>query len=65
MKDSYDDYSPLAPTAAPLRGPTDPAPGLQLALWAASVQEQPHPRHTRFARQIEAAVLRNLVTRRH
>lgn len=62
MKDLYDDYRPLVPNAAPLRGPTDLAPAMQLAPWAAWVQEQPHPPNTRFARQIEAAVLRDLAT---
>lgn len=60
MTDSHDDDRPLAPNATPLQDPMHLAPALQLAPWAASAREQP-----RYARQIEAALLRDLANLRH
>lgn len=60
MTDSHDDDRPLAPNATPLQDPMHLAPALQFAPWAASAREQP-----RYARQIEAALLRDLANLRH
>ena len=62
MRDIDRDNLPLA--AAPRRGPQDWAPALQLVRWTHPSREHRPEQCARFARQIEAAVLRDLVTRR-
>jgi hypothetical protein len=65
MRDRYADHAPWAPTPAPLGvDPRSWALTLQLAPCAASPRVQAETRHARFARQIEAAVLRDLATDR-
>lgn len=63
MKDRYDEYAYSAGTPAAQTEPLGWPPRPQLAPWATSVQGQARP--GRFDRQIEAAVLHNLVHSRH
>jgi hypothetical protein len=64
MRDLDRDYAPFALAAAPILDPQDWAPALQLVPWAHLPQGHKPELYARFARQIEAAVLRDLVTHR-